>query len=502
MPFSRIHKLIEWLELDLEGWFSSIRRQLEKGFIPHPSLTCSAPKPGWLVRPGTVLDVRDEVILNAIIATLHTAAYGLLGSFQGDPDIAYQLQRQDNVKEWIFTGYRVWQEWRTKSLVKLTGTQFVVFADIAGFYENIDLQRLRNDLNLLSVDSVFLDLLMTLLNRWSQPRGKGIPQGYSASDILAKIYLNSVDRGLQNEGFVHLRYVDDIRIFCRTKLEAKRGLLRLNELVRRRGLNLQSAKTKIVRADEALHEIDGVSPLIRSVQAEMLLELKETFPGLGPYINVTEIERKFGAEPNAPAPEILEQTFSDHFGQAEGGFNKTLLHYLLTRLGKVRSKVAVTYAIELIQQRPDETAASLRYLNDVGASSADEQIIIVYISSAEAIYDYQLYQILAWFYDRTSFPPGLIKLCRAWSFDKNRDLWLRTVARSILGKAGDQSDLESIESSYESFNTDLERADIINALSCMENGRRNSFYGRVSLDNDLVARATRLVKASPRKVPS
>jgi hypothetical protein len=59
--------------------------------------------------------------------------------------------------------------------------------------------------------------------------------------------------------------VDDIRIFCKTNLEAKRSLLKLNELVRRRGLNLQTAKTKILRADEAEHEIDGISPLIQSI---------------------------------------------------------------------------------------------------------------------------------------------------------------------------------------------------------------------------------------------
>jgi hypothetical protein len=491
--------LFDWIELDLDGWFSGIRTRLKQGFAPHPSLTCSVPKPGWLVRPGTVLDVQDELVLNALVATLHTKAYALLGQFQGDPDIAYQLQRYGNVGEWLRTGFRIWAEWRNKSLQKLVGAQFVVFADIAGFYENIDLQRLRNDLNPLSIEPSFLDLLMTLLNRWAQPRGKGIPQGYSAADILAKIYLNPIDRGLRNNGFIHLRYVDDIRIFCRSRLEAKRGLLLLNELIRRRGLNLQSAKTKLMRADDALHEIDGVSPLIHSIQSEMLTELKETFSGIGSYISVGEIERKFESDPFAPAPAVLEQAFQDNFEHASEGFNKTLLHYLLTRLGKVRSRAAVAYSIELLQQRPDETSAALRYLSEIGVSVADEQIIIGYIASQEAIYDYQLFQIVAWFSSRGSYPTELIQQCRLWTFDKNRDLWLRTAARSVLAEAGDQSDLESIESSYESYTSELERADIINALTRMETGRRNSFFGRVTSDNELVTRAIRFVRASSRR---
>ena len=239
--------LFEWIDVDLEGWFASVKQRLQDGFKPHPSLTCSVPKPGWLVRPGTVLDEQDELVLNALVGSLHEKVFQSLGPFQGDPDVAYQLLPNDGSKEWIRTGYRVWAEWRTKSIQSLKGAQFIVVADIAGFYENIDLQRLRSDLKPFSPDASLLDLLMSLLNRWAQPRAKGIPQGFSAGDILAKIYLNSIDRALRNGGFTHLRYVDDIRIFCKSRLEAKRGLLLLNDLMRKRGLNLQSAKTKFLR---------------------------------------------------------------------------------------------------------------------------------------------------------------------------------------------------------------------------------------------------------------
>lgn len=74
-------------------------------------------------------------------------------------------------------------------------------------------------------------------------------------------------------------------------------------------------------------------------------------------------------------------------------------------------------------------------------------------------------------------------------------------ARSVLAEAGDQSDLESIENSYEAVIGELERADIINALVRMETGRRNSFYGRVRADSDLVSRAIQVVRAGPKKPP-
>lgn len=487
--------LFEWIDVDLEGWFASVKQRLQDGFKPHPSLTCSVPKPGWLVRPGTVLDEQDELVLNALVGSLHEKVFQSLGPFQGDPDVAYQLLPNDGSKEWIRTGYRVWAEWRTKSIQSLKGAQFIVVADIAGFYENIDLQRLRSDLKPFSPDASLLDLLMSLLNRWAQPRAKGIPQGFSAGDILAKIYLNSIDRALRNGGFTHLRYVDDIRIFCKSRLEAKRGLLLLNDLMRKRGLNLQSAKTKILRADEASREIDGVTPLIEAIQSELATEIRESFLGAPSSVTVSDIEQFFQEHPSRPRPEVLERAFQDNFGTSEN-FDKTLLHFLLTRLAKAILKVAVTYTIELIQQRPEETEAALRYLLEVGASDAEEGRILDYISSAEAIYDYQTFQIITWFVKKGSFPRRLLQLCRAWSADKNRDSWLRTAARSVLGQEGDQSDLEAIEGSYDTILGDLERADVVYALARMETSRRNSFFGRVSSDGELVSRAVRCVRAS------
>jgi hypothetical protein len=488
-------RLFEWIELDLEGWFASVRQSLQRGYAPHPSLTCFAPKPGWLVRPATVLDEQDELVLNALVGGLYGKAYESLGPFQGDPDVAYQLNPALEAKEWIRTGVRYWNEWRTSSSQKLKGAQFVVIADVTGFYENIDLQRLRSDLRPFSPDASLLDLLMSLLNRWAQPRAKGIPQGFSAGDILAKIYLNPIDRALRNGGFTHLRYVDDIRIFCKTRLEAKRGLLLLNDLMRKRGLNLQSAKTKILRADEAAREIDGVTPLIRAIESDLVTEMREGLSSAPSSITVSDIEQFFREGPEGPRPEVLEQAFQDNFGSSLEHFNKTLLHFLLTRLAKAKSHVATTYTIELIQQKPEETEWALRYLKEVGTNEAEDDRIIDYISSAEAIYDYQTFQIITWFVAKDSIPARLLQLCRAWTADKNKDLWLRTAARSVLGIKGDQSDLEAIEGSYDTIAGDLERADVVDALARMETGRRNSFFGRVLSDGELVGRAVRRVRA-------
>jgi hypothetical protein len=191
---------------------------------------------------------------------------------------------------------------------------------------------------------------------------------------------------------------------------------------------------------------------------------------------------------------VLERAFTDNFGGGSEKFNKSLLHFLLTRLGKAKSRVAVGYAVELIQQRPEETEAALLYLTDVGADAPVKGELITYISSPEAIYDYQIFQILTWFNAQTPVPGELLPLCRTWTADRNRDSWLRMAARAILGREGDQSDLETIESSYDYGLGDLECADIVDAMSRMELGRRNAFFGRISSDGDLVGRAVKRVR--------
>jgi hypothetical protein len=83
---------------------------------------------------------------------------------------------------------------------------------------------------------------------------------------------------------------------------------------------------------------------------------------------------------------------------------------------------------------------------------------------------------------------------RKWAFDKNRDPWVRFYSIAILGMDGDSSDFEILESSYSLASSELEKAQIVAALAKMERGRRNSFYGRVMKDGDLVRRTIEFVK--------
>ena len=291
-----------------------------------------------------------------------------------------------------------------------------------------------------------------------------------------------------------MRYVDDIRIFCSSRIEAKKAILSLSRHIHKRGLNLQSAKTRILSTPDAFAKFDGVKPIVAGIQQELLKEIQKEIKEESPYPDSTHVEFLLRTRKELPS-EVLERTFEEYFAASNPApFDKTLFHYLLNRLGKADSRIAVNYCLDALRERTEETDYILKYFSAIGSSAKDNRSIVGYMISPSAIYDFQCYQILKWLYTEKIKNHLALKYCRGIASDFNRDLWLRSWAIAYLGSYGDNVDLESIESLYSASPTDFEKADCIMALSRMETARRNAFYSSVKGDGPLVDRAIKGVK--------
>ena len=211
----------------------------------------------------------------------------------------------------------------------------------------------------------------------------------------------------------------------------------------------------------------------------------------GSYATPADIRRLFSVNPNASPLEVLEQTFRERFSltSPDDNFDKTLFHFLLTRLGAAKSRVAVEYSLEMLALRPEETEHVLKYLNAIDPTEQDIEYLVSFLKTDDAIYEYQWFQLVVWFFERGDYPDQLVGFCREWAFDQNREPWLRAYSLAVLGEAGDPSDLEEIRDRYDEVQTEIGRAQSVAAIVKMERGQRNAFYGRVSDDGDLVARA-------------
>jgi hypothetical protein len=90
---------------------------------------------------------------------------------------------------------------------------------------------------------------------------QGIPIGNQAEGFIANIFLKEADEALFNLNINFGRYVDDYRVFTKSKNEAIKASIILQEHLLKIGINLNAAKTKIAEAKENIIEIIKKSKL-------------------------------------------------------------------------------------------------------------------------------------------------------------------------------------------------------------------------------------------------
>jgi hypothetical protein len=415
---------------------------------------------------------------------------------QGTIDFSYQLARQPDRVNWFSNRFVGWTQFRRKQLDKLQNgvkTTHVVVTDLTGFYENIDLSILASDLRSLGCHAETVQLLSTCLNRWGVIPGRGLPQGYSPSDILAKVYLNPIDQAIVDEGFDYIRYVDDIRLFCSGFANCKQALLFLTQALRRRGLNLQTSKTEMIGRASAKTRIEGIAPVIEAAQGRYRKKIEEIVGAVDPYAPIADIEVQI--DPDDAPLEVVQEMFNEHFLGEHPRFNGTLFHYILKRLSAQKDRRALKFCLDQLRIRPQETQPILDYIRLVGAQEDAYPALCEFLTSDDNIYDYQKYQIFHSVSEAPLTPPSkLLTIARQLTFDLSRPSYLRAVCRKLLQDHGSIGDRDRLEASYSQAQDDLEAAQILISLKNTETGRRNAFYGRVEGDGLLRARAIHLVK--------
>lgn len=134
------------------------------------------------------------------------------------------------------------------------GCEWVIDIDIEQFFDKVNhdklIQILREQVN----DSTTLNLIRKYLRAGVMENGlekatkTGVPQGGPLSVILSNIYLDKLDKELEQRGLRFTRYADDVLIFARSEMSADRVMKSISDwLERKLFLRVNASKTKVVR---------------------------------------------------------------------------------------------------------------------------------------------------------------------------------------------------------------------------------------------------------------
>jgi hypothetical protein len=355
-----------------------LKTRVERGrYDPIPAETILVPKPGNTTRPASLLTLSDRIVFDAIVEILRPRIEtALLGS---------------EVVLWPrgLTTDKRWSTFQASPLIN-DKASFVAIADVTGFYETIDHERLRDALVSATGRRAAVNALIEFLGRVMRaPRG--IPQGLAASDPIATAYLAPVDSAMARACVDYSRHGDDIRIAAPSLSQARHALYLFEQELRRIGLLVNSSKSIIMRRavyEETLASSANVNEETRKAllasrvsairkdqkQLEQALDeagreqlgwdlfyhgtisLAEAIQELEPHLLPTDMD---------VAIKVLRDALS-RFPGTEGGLTREEFHVRATssliRLAAGKSPLAIDLVGDLSARFPEKTEVIATYL--------------------------------------------------------------------------------------------------------------------------------------------
>lgn len=234
------HQTVEAFGERLDDNLDRIAAALQQGhYRPRMIKRVWIPKPGKKeLRPLGVPTVRDRVVQTALRNVIEPI-------FEKDfAEHSYGFRPGRGCKDALR---------RVDALLK-SGCTWVVDADIKGFFDTIDHERLLQRLETKVSDQSLLDLVRQMLTQpvldtakeWTPE--EGTPQGAVISPLLSNLYLDPLDHKMAEAGFAMARYADDFVVPCRSEAEARSALMAVEGWMAAEGLSLHPDKTRVVDA--------------------------------------------------------------------------------------------------------------------------------------------------------------------------------------------------------------------------------------------------------------
>lgn len=224
-------------------------------YIPGLRAELNIPKKGFVLRYSLETSIVDRAYYHALCAELLPFYDELLRPvvlshrYASSGHRAGRYLFRHHIEQWkLFKGY-ISQEAANNNVVLVT--------DVQNYFENIKIDLLIDFLlqrvSQLKASGAEKARIRTIINHlhrclkiWCFCDKHGLPQNRDASSFLGNIFMLVIDEAMLGLGYNYFRYMDDIQIVTPSKYKARSALQDLIVELRKIGLNVNSAKTKIL----------------------------------------------------------------------------------------------------------------------------------------------------------------------------------------------------------------------------------------------------------------
>jgi RNA-directed DNA polymerase len=227
---------VERFEANSTYYLKALELALRNGsYKPAPIRRVYIPKGQGKTRPLGIATVKDRIVQGALKLVLEPI-------FEKEfLPVSFGFRPQRSCKDAL----------RIVDKSLKDGFTWVVDADLQSYFDTIPKHGLMelvkgrvSDVNVVRLLQQFLDQqVIEGMNHWTPMAGT--PQGSVISPLMANLYLHGLDEMLSSEEHKYVRFADDFVVMCRTREEAEKVLVVIQDWVDKHGLTLHPEKTRV-----------------------------------------------------------------------------------------------------------------------------------------------------------------------------------------------------------------------------------------------------------------